>query len=90
MSTAAQSPMAIQVEKLLKVAVDNQATELRVSGGVSPMLRINDQLRPLKTKTLTGEEVDAMAAAVMPPHADPQKFVFATGIGRYEIGRAHV
>ena len=83
MSTAAQSPMAIQVEKLLKVAVDNQATELRVSGGVSPMLRINDQLRPLKTKTLTGEEVDAMAAAVMPPHADPQKFVFATSLGRY-------
>jgi twitching motility protein PilT len=83
MSTAAQSPMAIQVEKLLKVALDNQATELRVSGGVSPMLRINDQLRPLKTKPIPAEEVDAMAAAVMPPHSDPQKFVFTTGVGRY-------
>ena len=63
MSTVAASPMAQQVEKLLKVALDNGATELRLSGGVAPMLRINDQMRPLKTKALPAEEIEAMASA---------------------------
>jgi len=83
MSTAAPSPMHAQVEKLLKVAVDNGATELRLSGGVAPMLRINDQLRPLKTRPIPTEEVTAMAEAIMPPHADPAKFFFAANGGRY-------
>jgi twitching motility protein PilT len=75
--------MAAQVEKLLKVAVDNRATELRLSGGVAPMLRINDQMRPLKTKPIAAEEVLAMAEAIMPPAADAAKFFFTTGLGRY-------
>jgi twitching motility protein PilT len=75
--------MAAQVEKLLKVAVDNNATELRLSGGVAPMLRINDQMRPLKTKPIAPEEVLAMAEAIMPPAADAAKFFFTTGLGRY-------
>jgi twitching motility protein PilT len=83
MSTAASSPMAAQVEKLLKVAVDNNATELRLSGGIAPMLRINDQMRPLKTKPIAPEEVLAMAEAIMPPAADAAKFFFTTGLGRY-------
>jgi len=83
MSTAAPSPMHAQVEKLLKVAVDNGATELRLSGGVAPMLRINDQLRPLKTRPIPTDEVTAMAEAIMPPHADPAKFFFAGNGGRY-------
>ncbi|MFM8379714.1 MAG: type IV pilus twitching motility protein PilT, partial [Planctomycetia bacterium] len=86
MSTAASSPMAQQVEKLLKVAVDNGAAELRLSGGVAPMLEINGQLRPLKTRPIPAEEVLAMAEAVMPPQADPAKFFFAAGGGRY-VGR---
>ena len=45
MSTAAPSPLAAHIDKLLKVALDNQATELRLSGGKPPMLRINDKLR---------------------------------------------
>ena len=84
MSTAAVSPMATQVEKLLKVALDNGATELRLSGGVSPMLRINDQMRPLKTKPIPADEVEAMAAAVMLPHADPAKFSFSNSLGRFQ------
>jgi twitching motility protein PilT len=83
MSTAAPSPMHAQVEKLLKVAVDNGATELRLSGGVAPMLRINDQLRPLKTRPIPTEEVTAMAEAIMPPQSDPAKFFFAANGGRY-------
>ena len=84
MSTAAPSPMHAQVEKLLRVAIDNGATELRLSGGVAPMLRIHDQMRPLKTRPIPAEEVLAMAEAVMPPHADPAKFFFRTGDGCYQ------
>ena len=36
MSTAAPSPLAAHIDKLLKVALDNQATELRLSGGKPP------------------------------------------------------
>ena len=86
MSTAASSPMQAQIEKLLKVAVDNGAAELRLSGGVAPMLEINGQLRPLKTRPIPAEEVVAMAEAIMPPQADPAKFFFSVGGGRY-VGR---
>ena len=81
MSTAAPSPMHAQVEKLLKVAVDNGATELRLSGGVAPMLRINDQMRPLKTRAFTVEEVAALTAALVPPGGDPARFAFTTALG---------
>ena len=80
MSVAA-SPEFAHVEKLLKVAFDNHATELRLSGGVPPMLRINDQLRQLKIKPIPAAEVDGLIAAVMPAGADPQKFVFDSSHG---------
>ena len=83
MSTAASSPLAGHVDKLLKVAADNGATELRLSGGREPMLRINDALRPLKTQPVTAEQVAGMAAAIIPAGADPKKFVFQSALGRY-------
>ena len=83
MSTAA-SPFAAHIDKLLKVAADNGATELRLSGGREPMLRINDALRPLKTQPVSAENVEGMAAAIIPPGADPKKFVFKSALGRYQ------
>ncbi len=83
MSTAsASSSMTTAIDRLLKLAIDNGASEVRLSGGVAPMLRIGDHVRPLKTKPLTSDEVSAMAAAVMPAGADPTGFVFATATGR--------
>ncbi len=80
MSTAS-SPLVAQVEKLLKVAVDNGGTEVRLSGGAAPMLRINDQMRPLKTRAFTVEEVAALAAALVPAGGDPARFAFTTALG---------
>jgi twitching motility protein PilT len=80
MSTAT-SPFVAQVEKLLKVAVDNGGTEVRLSGGAAPMLRINDQMRPLKTRAFTVDEVAALAAAIVPPGGDPARFSFSTALG---------
>ena len=83
MSTASvPSAMSAAVDRLLKLAIENNASEVRLSGGVAPMLRIGDQVRPLKTKPLTGDEVSAMAAAVMPAGADPAGFQFRCAAGR--------
>ena len=88
MSTAS-SPIAAQLlaqllaqlEKLLKVAADNGATEVRLSGGAAPMLRINDQMRPLKTRAFTVDEVAAIAAGLLPPGGDPARFAYSTALG---------
>jgi twitching motility protein PilT len=86
MSTAASSQLLGQVEKLLKVAVDNGATELRMSGGASPMLRINDKLTPLKTRAIAADEVEGMAAAIMPPDASPTAFDYESSFGNFACG----
>jgi len=80
MSTAT-SPLLAQVEKLLKVAAENGGTEVRLSGGAPPMLRIDGQMRPLKTRPFTAEEVAAIAAAILPPDGDPARFSFVTALG---------
>ena len=75
------SPEIAQIEKLLKVAFDNHATELRLSGGVPPMLRIGEQLRQLKIQPVSAEIVASLIRAVMPDGADPQKFSFPCSHG---------
>jgi hypothetical protein len=84
MSTAAPSPLAAHVDKLLKVAADNGATELRISGGREPMVRIKDKLVTLKSPALTAEQVAGITAAIVPAGADPKKFVYLSAIGRYQ------
>ena len=84
MSTAAPSPLAAHVDKLLKVAADNGATELRISGGREPMVRIKDKLVTLKSPALTAEQVAGITAAILPAGADPKKFVYQSAIGRYQ------
>ena len=61
MSTASDSLLE-QVEKILRLAADNGATEVRLSDGAQPILRIGGQLRPLKTRTFSAPEVSAIAA----------------------------
>ena len=57
------SPQQAQIERLLQLAQENGATEVRLSGGYAPILRVGDQMRPLKTKPLTPDDVRAFAAA---------------------------
>ena len=84
MSTAAPSPLAAHVDKLLKVAADNGATELRISGGREPMVRIKDKLVPLKAPALTPEQVAGITAAIMPAGGDPKNFIYQSAVGRYQ------
>ncbi len=75
------SPEIAQIEKLLKVAFDNHATELRLSGGVPPMLRIGEQLRQLKIQPVSAEVVAGLIRAVMPEGADSKNFSFTCSHG---------
>jgi twitching motility protein PilT len=81
MSTATPSAALGQIEKLLRLAVDNNATEIRLSGGVPPMLLLDGQLRPLKSKPLVADEVVALIAAILPPGGDAAQFSFTTSLG---------
>jgi twitching motility protein PilT len=82
MSTAT-SPYQAQIERLLQLAQENGASEIRLSGGYAPMLRLGDQMRPLKTKPLAPEDVQAFAAAIMPPDADARMFAFTSPVGSH-------
>ena len=86
MSTAASPQLIGQVEKLLKVATDNGATELRLSGGAAPMLRINDKLTPLKTRAISPEEVEGIADAIMPGGGSASAFDYESSVGNFACG----
>ena len=82
MSVTTGNPAHVQqVEKLVKVMLDNGGTELRLSAGVAPMVRIEGSLKPLGTKPLAADAVMALAAAVVPSGADPARFVFPSSLG---------
>ena len=82
--SAGSSPEFAQIEKLLKVAFDNHATELRLSGGQPPMLRIGEQLKQLKIPPISADAAAALIAAVLPSGGDPKSFVFTSSQGPIE------
>ncbi len=82
MSVSAGNPAHVQqVEKLIKVMIDNGGTELRLSAGVAPMVRVAGSLKPLGTKPLAVDVVASLAAAVIPAGGDPGRFVFDSSLG---------
>jgi twitching motility protein PilT len=84
MSTVSPAPQMAKVEKLLQMARDNSATEVRLSGGLPPMLKINDQLRQIKTNPFSADDVQAVVRAIMPSGADPKAFSFEAAGAAYE------
>jgi twitching motility protein PilT len=82
MSVVAGNPALVQqVEKILKVMLDNDGTEVRLSAGVAPMVRVGGSLKPMGKNPLAADAVAALAAAVMPVGADPAGFIFESAFG---------
>jgi len=79
--TAGGSANMQQVEKLLKVMLDNGGSEMRLSAGAAPMLRVGGSLRPLKARPLSAEEVHALAMAVIPAGGNRSGFSFESALG---------
>jgi twitching motility protein PilT len=82
MSVTAGNPALVQqVERILKVMLDNGGTEVRLSAGVAPMVRVGGSLKPVGKNPLAGDAVAALASAVIPDGADPARFVFESSFG---------
>ena len=80
-ATAGHSVHAQQVEKILKIALDNAATEVRLGAGSPPHVMIDGKLRPIGKATLSADDVQTLAAAVLPAGGDPARFTFTTSLG---------
>jgi len=80
MSTATTAPLLAQLERLIKIASEHGASEVRLSAGAGPLLRINGQFRPLKAKPLDQSEFEALVAAVAPV-GGPERFQLPAALG---------
>ncbi len=56
----------IQIDKLLTAAVRQEAEDLILTVGRPPMLRLNGELEPLRTDTLTAEDTSALMKSISP------------------------
>ena len=80
MSTAS-SPILVFLDRLLKLAAENGATEVRITPGAAPVLRIDGQLKPIKARALPPDEFAAMVAAVVPAGSAPASFTLESALG---------
>lgn len=55
----------MEITELLKFTLDNKASDLHLSGGNQPIVRIDGDLQRIKTDTLTADSIRAMLFAVM-------------------------
>ena len=56
----------IQIDKLLTAAITQEAEDLILTVGRPPMLRLNGELEPLRTDTLTPEDTSALMKSIAP------------------------
>ena len=82
-ATAGTSAHAAQLEKILKVALANAATEVRLGAGSPPRVQIDGQWRTAGKDPVGPDDVQAYAAAILPAGASPQKFAFSTSVGEF-------
>ncbi|MFM7243732.1 MAG: ATPase, T2SS/T4P/T4SS family, partial [Planctomycetaceae bacterium] len=81
--TAGSSAHTLQLEKVLKLALENAATEVRLVAGGPPRLLIDEQWRPLGKTPLTDDDVLAYMTAVMPAGGRPSGFTFSNAAGTF-------
>lgn len=55
----------MDITSLLKFAIDNKASDLHLSGGNPPIVRIDGELQRIKVDILTGDDIRGMLYSVM-------------------------
>ncbi len=55
----------MEVTELLAFTMQSKASDLHLSSGNPPLLRVSGDLRPLKVEPLTGDQVKAMLYSIM-------------------------
>ena len=80
MSTASSQVLAY-LDRLLKLAEENGATEVRIAAGMAPVLRIDGQARAIKAKPIPPDEFAMLLEALVPPGGGAGKFSFSSVLG---------
>jgi twitching motility protein PilT len=57
----------MDLQELLRFAVEHDASDVHVQAGVSPMLRIAGQMRAVESAPLTGEQAREFVRSIAPP-----------------------
>ena len=83
MSTTAATNAAALVERLLQVATDNGSDELRLSGGRPPMLHVGGQIRPLKMKPVSDDDIVVLSRAASGGESASGGFSYSGAAGHW-------
>lgn len=67
--TAKQSTGGVDMEGLLRYMVKRQASDLFITAGVSPCMKVNGRMESLSNQTLTAEQSRRLVYSTMPPRA---------------------
>ena len=57
--------MSVDVAQLLSFAVKNNASDLHLSGGVPPMIRVDGDIKRVNMTALTNQDVKSMVYDIM-------------------------
>ena len=57
----------MDITALLKFTIDNKASDLHLSGGNQPIVRIDGDLQRIKTDVLTGDMIRSMLSGTFFP-----------------------
>jgi len=80
-ATPGTSAYSQQVEKILKIALDNAGTEVRLGAGAPPRVLVDGKLAPIGKNPLSEGDVQALIKAILPAGGNAAGFVFATANG---------
>jgi len=58
--------MAVELNKLLQLVVDKNASDLHLTVGIPPTVRLHGNLRPLNLPPLTNDDTVAFMKALAP------------------------
>ncbi len=83
----------VKLNDILRPAVTGEASDIHLKAGLPPLFRIDGALVPLKSKRLTGEQLERILAAIMSPvqkaHFDKFHEVdlaySIAGVGRFRV-----
>ena len=83
----------MNLHELLDLAVRQQASDLHLSSGLPPFLRVHGRLQPLAQEALSSQELDRLAEPLMSPnqrqqwlqHNDVDGAIDAAGLGRFRF-----
>jgi twitching motility protein PilT len=82
---AGASEDLMDIDRLLQLAIDHGASDLHLSGGNPPMLRIDGEIRPLEAPPLAGAAIAGLLQAVLD---EPQRAAYTVDL-EIDVAVAH-